>query len=88
MNKSGRSRAASNPFNTLVGLAVLDSFSDNADCLFLHLRENPSLCNRHRGKVAKAQSTHSRSRKRKALVRCSHVSLSDSDVGQRVTSKN
>jgi hypothetical protein len=47
MNKSGRSRALRDPSNKLAGLAVLNSISDNVDCLFLHLRENPSLCNRH-----------------------------------------
>jgi ankyrin repeat protein len=46
MNKSGRSRALRDPSNKLPGLAVLDSISDNVDCSFLHLRENPSLCNR------------------------------------------
>jgi ankyrin repeat protein len=53
MNKSGRSRALMDPSNKLAGLAVLNSISDNVDCLFLHLRENPSLCNRHLGRCRK-----------------------------------
>jgi hypothetical protein len=57
MNKSGRSRALRDPSNKLAGVSVLNSISDNVDCLFLHLRENPSLCNRHCGR---------RGRKRKA----------------------
>jgi hypothetical protein len=61
MNKSGRSRALRDPSNTLAGVAVMDSISDNFDYLFLHLRENPSLYNRHRGRpVATAQSTRPR----------------------------
>jgi hypothetical protein len=52
MNKSGRSRALRDPSDKLAGLAVLNSISDNVDCLFLHLRENPSLCNRHGGAPA------------------------------------
>jgi hypothetical protein len=50
MNKSGRSRALKDPSNKLAGVSVLNSISDNVDCLFLHLRENPSLCNRHCGR--------------------------------------
>jgi hypothetical protein len=53
MNKSGRSVALRNPSNTLAGLSVLACVSDNADCMFLHLRENPSLCNRHCGRGRK-----------------------------------
>jgi hypothetical protein len=49
MNKSGRSGALLDPSNTVAGLVVLDSISDNADYLFLHLRENPPICNRHHG---------------------------------------
>jgi hypothetical protein len=58
MNKSGRSIALQNPSNTTAGLSVLACVSDNVDCMFLHLRENPSLCNRHCG----------RGRKRKAPI--------------------
>jgi hypothetical protein len=44
MNKSGRNGAPMDPTNTLAGLSVVGSFSDNVDCMSLHLRENKSLC--------------------------------------------
>jgi ankyrin repeat protein len=56
MNKSGRSGARKEPSNILAGLSVLDSISDNVDCIYLHLRENPSLCNRHCGRGRKRKA--------------------------------
>jgi hypothetical protein len=53
MNKSGRSVALRNPSNSTAGLSVLACVLDNVDCMFLHLRENPSLCNRHVGRGRK-----------------------------------
>jgi hypothetical protein len=47
MKNSGRSRARMDPSNRQAGFAVLSSVSDNVDCLFLHLREIPTLCVRH-----------------------------------------
>jgi ankyrin repeat protein len=56
MNKSGRSRALRDPSITVAGLSVLDSMSDKVDYMFLHLRENPSLCNRHLGRGRKRKA--------------------------------
>jgi hypothetical protein len=65
MNKSGRrSDALMDPSNnTLAGLAVLDSISDSVDCMYLHLRENPLLCERHRSKKHPVQARGARERR-------------------------
>jgi hypothetical protein len=44
MNKSGRGKALRDHSNKCAGVSVLNSTADNADCLYLHLRESPSLC--------------------------------------------
>jgi ankyrin repeat protein len=59
MNQVNRKYFQEDPLDKLTGMIVLKtlSFPDRVDGLFLHLRENPSLCDRYRGP---------RSRKRKA----------------------
>ena len=46
LNRAGRSYLASDGHNKHMGLNVLGSVSDNMDCLYYHLRENPVLCER------------------------------------------
>jgi hypothetical protein len=47
MNKSGRNYFLEDSGDRLQGLIVLESVSNNFDCLFIHLRENSmALCNR------------------------------------------
>jgi hypothetical protein len=49
MNKSGRNCIThDDASDKKKGARVLESVSKNLDCLFLHLRENPSLCSRSR----------------------------------------
>jgi hypothetical protein len=40
MNKTGRAYLKASPGDKEKGIHVLESVSDNIDCLFLHLREN------------------------------------------------
>jgi hypothetical protein len=45
MNRAGRKRRIENPEDEQMALTVLNVVTDNRDCLFLHLRENPAaLC--------------------------------------------
>jgi hypothetical protein len=46
MNRSGRNYVQEEPSNTLRGISVLESISDNVECLFVHLRENALLTQR------------------------------------------
>jgi hypothetical protein len=46
MNKAGRDYVEKDPGNKLKGCLVLEAIADDLDCLFLHLRESPSLCHR------------------------------------------
>jgi hypothetical protein len=43
MNKTGRNYIKREPSNAIKGIAVLDSVSENVDCMFVHLRENVAL---------------------------------------------
>jgi hypothetical protein len=43
MNKSGRNYIKREPSNAIKGIAILDSVSENVDCMFVHLRENVAL---------------------------------------------
>jgi hypothetical protein len=44
LNRSGRSYLKTEPTNKRLGCDVLGAVSDDMDCLFFHLRENPLLC--------------------------------------------
>jgi hypothetical protein len=44
MNNSGRDYVRQDPGNKVKGVLVFDQVSENVECLFLHLRESPSLC--------------------------------------------
>jgi hypothetical protein len=46
MNKSGREYILEDPSNVPKGLCVLESASGMVDSLFIHLRENATLCSR------------------------------------------
>jgi hypothetical protein len=46
MNKTERTYFRQDPFDKFAGMSVLDHVSDTVDCLFVHLRENPFLCDR------------------------------------------
>jgi hypothetical protein len=46
MNKSGRNYVHAESSNTMKGVVVLNSVSNNVDCMFIHLRENVSLLSR------------------------------------------
>ncbi|GKY92909.1 hypothetical protein MPSEU_000259900 [Mayamaea pseudoterrestris] len=46
LNRCGRHYMATDPGNKRMGVNVLSQTSDSLDCLFLHLRENPCLCQR------------------------------------------
>lgn len=44
MNKAGRRYLLTDPWTKEKGVTVLAAAADRLDCLFLHLRENRSLC--------------------------------------------
>ena len=44
MNKAGRRYLLTDPWTKEKGVTALAAAADRLDCLFLHLRENPSLC--------------------------------------------
>ena len=44
LNAAGRNYLVSDAGNKLRGVGVLDSVLDSLDCLYFHVRENPSLC--------------------------------------------
>jgi hypothetical protein len=46
MNKTDRIYFQDDPLDKLKGMCVLNSTRETVDGLFLHLRENPSLCDR------------------------------------------
>jgi hypothetical protein len=46
MNIAGRSYLRSDSNNKAKGVRVLESVNDTVDCRFLHLRENPCVCDR------------------------------------------
>jgi ankyrin repeat protein len=46
MNESDRTYHHDDPMDKLKGMCVLTTSLDTVDCLFLHLRENPALCDR------------------------------------------
>jgi hypothetical protein len=46
MNKYGRAYVEGYAGDKLKGVRVMQSTRDSVDCLFLHLRENPSLCDK------------------------------------------
>ena len=46
LNDVGRSYMAVDPYDKQMGFAVLEQTRDSLDCLLLHLKENPSLCQR------------------------------------------
>lgn len=43
LNRAGRIYLRNDPANRSAGVNVLEKVNDNLDCLFFHLRENPSL---------------------------------------------
>ena len=45
LNRAGRRYVRQDPTNHLECVNVLDAARDDLDCLYLHLRENPSICN-------------------------------------------
>ena len=48
LNKAGRRYLVEDgPSSRAKGVAVLDAVNDDLDCLFVHLKENPSLCDIH-----------------------------------------
>lgn len=61
LNKSGRGYLRDEPNNRKRGVDVLARVSDNIDALYLHLLENPILCNIHDGD----QRRHSMKAKKK-----------------------
>ena len=46
LNHAGRNYIVADPYNKHKGFALLEETNDSLDCLFLHLKENPSLCQR------------------------------------------
>jgi ankyrin repeat protein len=46
MNKTNRYYYKNDPFDKLAGIHVLDSVANTVECMFLHLQENPMLCDR------------------------------------------
>jgi hypothetical protein len=44
LNRAGRSYLAHDASNKREGVKVLSQINDEMDCIFIHLRENPSLC--------------------------------------------
>jgi hypothetical protein len=46
LNKEGRRYLIEDPSSAERGVGVLTRVSDDLDCIFFHLRDNPSLCNR------------------------------------------
>jgi hypothetical protein len=46
MNLAGRNYIQDDPSNKVKGLRVLNAVSSNPDCVYLHLRESPCLCER------------------------------------------
>jgi hypothetical protein len=46
LNKEGRHYLIEDPASVERGVGVLTGVSDDLDCIFFHLRENPSLCTR------------------------------------------
>ena len=47
LNKAGRRYLLTDPSDRSKGIHVLSEVSDSLDCLFLHLQENPSLCDEY-----------------------------------------
>jgi hypothetical protein len=46
LNRAGRRYMLINPSNQFAGFKVLALVKDSLDCIYFHLRENPSLCKR------------------------------------------
>ena len=44
LNVAGRGRAVMDPTNNYKRIDVLDQVSDDMDCIFFHLCENPLIC--------------------------------------------
>ena len=44
LNTAGRRYMLDNPADRPTGVAVLSEVNHSLDCIFLHLQENPSLC--------------------------------------------
>jgi ankyrin repeat protein len=66
MNKTNRYYFKEDPFDNLGGVRVLDSVADiSVECMFLHLKENPLLCDRKlsTGRACHGKETSSRKRK-------------------------
>jgi hypothetical protein len=60
MNQAGRSYFLQEPLDKVSGVRVLHSVaSSNTDSLYMHLRENPSLCMRFERQSRKRKSTTS-----------------------------
>ena len=53
LNRAGRVYAQSDPTDWRKGLDVLAQVSENLDCLYFHLRENPLICERGRPMMAR-----------------------------------
>lgn len=63
LNAAGRRYMLEDPSSREKGVGVLSSVADNLDCLYFHLRENPSLCDQ--GGVCVGVSPPAMSRKRR-----------------------
>ena len=48
LNNAGRSYLVTDPCNKQKGFALLEQANDSLDCLLLHLKENPFLCQREK----------------------------------------
>jgi hypothetical protein len=58
LNKFGRRYLVERgPECRVAGVGLLSAVSDDLDCLFYHLRENPDLCNREEGKAEETKSS-------------------------------
>jgi hypothetical protein len=44
LNRNGRRYLQSEPSNQHMGFALLEAVSDDVDCIYFHLLENPQLC--------------------------------------------